>query len=722
MKKIVIVFVLMFSASLYAQSELEIEKKIDQLLPQLTLKEKVALCHAQSRFSIPGVPRLGVPELWMTDGPHGVRPEFDWNSWDYAGWTNDSVTAFPALTCLAATFNTDLAFRYGEAIGEEARFREKDVLLGPGVNIYRTPLNGRNFEYMGEDPYLAGEMGAYYVIGVQKNGVAACVKHFAANNQENKRLRINVKVSDRALQEIYLPAFKATIEKGGAWSVMGAYNQVKEDYCCQNAYLLNSVLKSDWGFDGCVISDWGGAHDTKKAAYNGLDIEMGSFEMGPDYLRDIACDDYYLATPFYNMLKDGDIDESVVDEKVRRILRLILRTAMNPNKPWGSLNTEAHQKTAYDVAKEGIVLLKNDKFFPIDKETKQTIAVIGENATRSVILGGGSSDLKALYEVSPLEGIRKTFKKATVLHSMGYSSGESVFVSSTEPEDDQDSLFQAALKVAEKADIVVFVGGLNKNRYQDCEGADRKIYGLPFNQEVLIDAIAKVNPNIGVVLISGNAVSMPWLNDVDGILQAWYCGNEAGNAIADVISGKVNPSGKLPFSFPVKLQDNAAHYFGEESYPGDGVNVNYKEDILVGYRWFDTKQIKPQFAFGYGLSYTSFELDDIMTDKKMYAVNDSIVVSCKIKNTGDVDGKEVVQVYVGKPKSEVARAVKELKGFGKKFLAAGNQTEVQIKIAVADLKYYDETSHDWVLESGKYIVYVGNSSDNIAKAIKIEIK
>ncbi|MBI9059824.1 MAG: glycoside hydrolase family 3 C-terminal domain-containing protein [Labilibaculum sp.] len=706
-----------------AQSDAKVEKQIDKIINQLTLKEKVAMCHAQSKFSSPGIPRLGVPELWMSDGPHGVRGEINWDDWGYANWTNDSITAFPALTCLAATFNPELSHEYGVAIGEEARFRKKDVLLGPGVNIYRTPLNGRNFEYMGEDPYLASLMVVPYIKGVQENGVAACVKHYALNNQEEWRGHINVNLSDRALYEIYLPAFKAAVEKGNVWSIMGAYNQLRGEHCCHSDLLLNKILKEEWNFDGTVITDWGGTHDTKQAALNGLDIEMGTWTNGLTASAKFAYDNYFLADPFLKMIQDGEIDESVVDDKARRILRLMYRTNMNSNRSLGRMNNAEHTQVARNVAAEGIVLLKNkNDFFPINPDTNIKIAVIGENATRSMTVGGGSSELKAKYEISPLDGIKNRFKNATILYSMGYASGPSAYGREIPSELNADSLVKAAVDVASKADVVLFIGGLNKNHFQDCEGGDRKHFELPFGQNELITDLLKANSNLGLVLVSGNAVEMPWLKQVNGLMQSWYNGSEAGNALADVISGDVNPSGKLPYSYPVKLKDNAAHYFGELSYPGDSINQYYKEDILVGYRWHDTKKIKPLFAFGYGLSYTNFKISDLTTDKQTYAKGDKINVSCMLANTGDVKGAEVIQVYIGKPKSKVKRALKELKGFRKVSLDSGKEKQVEIEISVDDLAFYDESISDWNLEKGSYVIYVGNASDKIVQKHKINIK
>nr|WP_315146190.1 glycoside hydrolase family 3 C-terminal domain-containing protein [uncultured Flavobacterium sp.] len=700
-----------------------IEIKIDKIISTLTIEEKVAICHAQSKFSSPGVERLGIPELWMSDGPHGVRGEINWDNWGYANWTNDSITAFPALTCLASTFNPKLAKDYGISIGEEARYRKKDVLLGPGVNMYRTPLNGRNFEYMGEDPFLASKMVVPYIQGVQENGVAACVKHYALNNQELWRGHINVEVSDRALHEIYLPAFKAAVEEGKVWSIMGAYNQFRGQHTTHNKTLMNSILKKDWAFDGVVISDWGSAHDTKQAALNGLDIEMGTGTDGLTTSTKNAYDSYYLANPFLKLIKSGEIKEEVLNDKVRRILRLMFRTNMNQSRPLGRINNQEHIDVARKIAGEGIVLLKNEaSFFPINPSKKITIAVIGENATKSMTIGGGSSELKALNEVTPLDGLKNRFKNATIIHAMGYASGPSAYGRVIPSTLDANKLKKEAIEAASKADIVLFFGGLNKNHLQDCEGVDRTEYKLPFGQDELINEILKVNKNTGVVLVSGNAVEMPWISNVKAIMQTWYLGSVAGDAIADVISGDVNPSGKLPFSFPKKLSDNAAHSFGELSYPGDNVNQYYKEDILVGYRWHDTKEIKPLFAFGEGMSYTTFELSKLDSDKKEYSKNETISISGTVSNKGNLDGAEVVQAYIGKLNSKVSRAEKELKGFAKVEVKKGENSTFKISIDTNSLSFYDETISNWNLEKGDYMIFIGNSSTNISKKIKISIK
>ena len=650
----------------YLDETKPVDERIEDALSRMTLEEKIAMCHAQSKFSTPGCPRLGIPEIWMSDGPHGVRMEFVWDDWQHAHWTNDSCTAYPALTCLAATFNPELSYRYGKALGEEARFRRKDIILGPGVNIYRTPLSGRNFEYMGEDPYLSSVMVVPYIRGVQENGVAACVKHFVLNNQEKWRDTINVVVSERALNEIYLPAFKAAVTEGGVWAVMGSYNKYKGEYCSHNDTLINEILKKEWAFDGVMLTDWGSAHNTNEAALNGLDLEMGTWTNGLTWGISSAYDKYFLAKPFLEKIKSGELPESLLDEKIRRILRLCFRTNMNRQRPLGRKLTEEHTDIARKVAEEGIVLLKNEKdFFPIRPGRYKKIAVIGENAVKKLTEGGGSSELKAHREVSPLQGLVDKYGAEHIVYSMGYASGAPDYSRELPSGYDADSLVRSAVAVAKAADVVLFFGGLNKNFQQDCEGDDRKSMDLPFGQDKLLDEILKVNKNVGVIIVSGNAVSMPWLDKVNGLMQSWYLGSEAGNATARVISGEVSPSGKLPFSIPRRLEDNGAHYFGEKSYPGDGKTIYYMDDIFVGYRWHDTRKIPSLFPFGYGLSYTEFKYGEVSTDRKVYAEADTVKVLVKITNTGSMAGAETVQLYVSQDSPSLSRPVKELKGFRK---------------------------------------------------------
>jgi len=739
MKKTLILTVILIQ-SMCAQAQLPIylddtkpiEQRIEDALCRMTTEEKIAMIHAQSKFSSPGVQRLGIPELWMTDGPHGIRPEVKWDEWDQAGWTNDSCTAFPALTCLAATWNPDMALLYGKSIGEEARYRGKHVLLGPGVNIYRSPLNGRNFEYMGEDPYLSGRMCVPYIQGVQQNGVAACVKHFALNNQETNRFTTNVIVDDRALHEIYLPAFKSAIQQGGAWAIMGSYNLYKDQQCCHNQYLLNDILKRDWQFDGVVISDWGGTHNTRQSITNGLDMEYGSMTNGLSSGEAMAYDKYFLAQPYLKLIKEGKIGTRELDDKVRRILRLEFRTAMNRQRPYGSLVSPEHFAAARQIGAEGIVLLKNDKnVLPI--KNARRIAVIGENAVKMMTVGGGSSSLKAQHETSPLDGIRDRFRDvAEVVYERGYVgdvTGEYNGVVTGQDLRDSRSeqqLIDDAVALAKTADYVIFIGGLNKSPHQDTEEFDRESLDLPYGQDKVIEALAAANANLIVVNISGNAVAMPWVKKVPAIVQDWYLGSEAGTALADVLSGDVNPSGHLPFTFPVRLQDVGAHQLGE--YPStrrDTVEIydeRYNEGIFVGYRWAEQNRIKPLFPFGHGLSYTTFQIANLRANKTELTNDDSLTFTVDVTNSGAAAGAEVVQLYIRDEKSSLPRPVKELKGFAKVFLNPGETKSVSMTIDRTALSFYDDYKHAWVAEPGDFTALVGNSSANISTKIKFRLK
>lgn len=717
----------------YLDESKPIEERVEDALPRLTLKEKIALVHAQSKFSSAGVPRLGIPEFWMTDGPHGVRPEVLWDEWDQAGWTNDSCVAFPALTCLAATWNPEMSLLYGQSIGEEARYRNKTVLLGPGVNIYRTPLNGRNFEYMGEDPYLSAHMVVPYIQGVQQNGVAACVKHFALNNHEVNRHTTNVIVDDRALYEIYLPAFKAAVQEGKAWAIMGSYNLYKGQHCCHNQYLLNDILKGEWGFDGVVISDWGGAHDTDQAITNGLDMEFGSWTNGLSNGASNAYDNYYLAMPYLQRIQEGKVGTKELDDKVRRILRLAFRTTMNTSRPWGAILSPEHYEAARRIGEEGIVLLQNEGgLLPINLDKAKKIAVIGENAIKMMTVGGGSSSLKVQREISPLDGIRQRVgNQVEVVYARGYvgdASGEyNGVVTGQNLKDDRtpDELIAEAVKVAADADYVIFIGGLNKSANQDCEDTDRAGLGLPYGQDDVIQALAKVNRNLIVVNISGNAVAMPWVKEVPAIVQDWYLGSEAGSALAAVLVGDVNPSGKLPFTFPVKLEDNAAYALGE--YTGvrfdTVINIKYNESIFVGYRWADKqKKSKPLFAFGHGLSYTTFEYGKPVADAKTMSPDGKLTVKVTVKNTGSREGQEVVQLYIADKKSSLPRPLKELKGFKKIKLTPGESKEVSFVIDKEALSFFDDTKHAWIAEPGKFEAIIAASAADVKGVVPFELK
>ena len=721
------------SLPVYLDDSKPIEDRIEDALSRITVEEKVALIHAQSKFSSPGVARLGIPEFWMTDGPHGIRPEVLWDEWNQAGWTNDSCVAFPALTCLAATWNPKEALLYGQSIGEEARYRNKTVLLGPGVNIYRTPLNGRNFEYMGEDPYLASQMVVPYVKGVQQNGVAACVKHYALNNQEINRHTTNVIVDDRALYEIYLPAFKAAVQKGKAWAIMGSYNLYKNQHNCHNRYLLNDILKGEWGFDGVVVSDWGGVHNTEEAIYNGMDMEFGSWTNGLSKGMGNAYDNYYLAHPYLKQIKEGKIGTKELDDKVRRILRLAFRTTMNRNRPYGAMLSEEHIAAARKIGEEGIVLLQNKKnILPIDLNRTKKIAVIGENALKMMTVGGGSSSLKVQYECSPLDGIKRRIGDGIeISYARGYvgdTGGQFDGVSSGQNlKDDRSArqLIEEAVRIAQSADYVIFIGGLNKSGHQDCEDTDRKGLELPYKQDKVIGALAKVNKNLIVVNISGNAVAMPWISEVPAVIQAWYLGTEAGNAIASVLVGDVNPSGKLPFTFPEKLEDVGAHQLGD--YPGrqreDGIfDEKYNESIFVGYRWTDKQKIRPLFPFGHGLSYTTFAYGKATVNKKVMKIDEQIAITVPITNTGKRIGSEIVQLYISDLKSSLPRPVKELKGFSKIQLAPGETQEVTFLIDKQALSFFNDSRHEWVAEPGKFEAQIAASATDIKSKVTFELE
>lgn len=740
----------------YLDDNKPIEQRIDDALKRMTLDEKIAVIHAQSKFSSPGVKRLGFPDLWTDDGPHGVRPDVLWDEWEQAGQTNDSCVAFPALTCLAATWNPDMARLYGESLGEEALYRNKNVILGPGVNIYRTPLGGRNFEYMGEDPYLASRMVVPYVQGLQSKGVAACVKHYALNNDEEYRHQVNVIVNDRALHEIYLPAFKAAVQEGGAWSIMGAYNLYQNQHNCHNATMLNKILKHDWGFDGVVISDWGGCHDTEEAIKNGLDLEFGTWTNGLTMGKTNAYDSYFMADAYKQLIREGKYTTKELDEKVRRVLRLFFRTTMNRQRPHGFLCSESHYEAALKIAQEGIVLLKNDKvkgykgekatpLLPLNLQKAKRILVVGENAIKMMTVGGGSSSLKAQKEILPLDGlsqrlngkdyslpsplgeesgVRLFFARGyvgdTIQSYNGVTVGRSLYETRTQAE-----LTAEAVEQAKQADVVIFFGGLNKSDHQDCEGHDRLNYDLPYAQNEVIEAILKVNPRLVYVNISGNGATLPWLKNVPAIVQAWFVGSESGEAIASVLCGDVNPSGKLPFTWFASLDQCGAH--ATNSYPGtwrEGhqvIDEEYKEGIFVGYRWTDRltnkhKNQGPLFPFGYGLSYTTFQLGKVNADKRTMTTDEKITFTIPVTNTGNRDGAETVQLYIRDKQALVERPLKELKAFRKVFLQPGETQRVSLTIDKSALSFYNDQTEQWTAEPGDFEALVGTSANNIVSS------
>ncbi len=713
----------------YLDATAPLEARVDDALSRMTTREKINIIHAQSKFCSAGVPRLGIPELWTCDGPHGIRAEVLWDEWEQAGWTNDSCVAFPALTCLAATWSTDMAGLYGRSLGEEARFRGKDVVLGPGVNIYRTPLNGRNFEYMGEDPRLAGKMAAAYIRGLQSQGVAACVKHFALNNHELNRHTTQVHVDDRTLYELYLPAFRTAVDEGGAWSVMAAYNLYDGQHLCHNDRFLNRILKGEWGYDGAVVSDWGGTHDTDEAIANGLDLEFGSWTNGLYAGASNAYDNYYMASPYFDRIASGQVGTTELDDKARRVLRLIFRTAMNTSPGFGSLCSDEHYAAARRIGGEGIVLLANrNSTLPMKNLEGRKVLVVGENAIKMMTVGGGSSSLKVQREVLPLDGLRAAlegiaevdFERGYVGDVTGEYNGVTTGQDLSETRSPEQLIADAVSK-ARSADYVVFVGGLNKSSGQDAEDSDRAGLELPYGQDAVVEALAQVNDRLIVVNVSGNAVAMPWADRVGAIVQAWYLGSEAGNAIADVLLGAVNPSGKLPFSFPKALSDVAAHAMGD--YPGtrradsDILDCHYNEGILVGYRWHDTRNIAPLFAFGHGLSYTTFSYGEVAASSSDLAADGTITFTVPVTNTGDVAGSEIVQLYVSEQNPTVMRPAKELKAFAKVALEPGQTKTVSLSVNADDLAYFDADAHRWVANAGAYTAHIAAAADDVRSTL-----
>ncbi len=765
MKKRVIlsIFILLLSltavAQVYLDPQAPMEERIKDALSRMTLHEKILMLHEQSKFTSAGVPRLGIRQLNMSDGPHGVREELAWSEWRSANWTNDAIVAFPSLTCLAATWNTELAALYGHSVSEEFAFRGKDLMLGPGVNIQRTPMNGRAFEYMGEDPLLAGEMAVPYIQAVQKNGVGCCLKHFVLNDQETDRWGVSVNVSERAMREIYLYPFEQAVKRAKVWSIMGSYNQWNNVHCCHNDVLLNGILKKEWGFDGAVVSDWDGTHDTWQAATGGLDIEMGTSRNTTIKDKKFTYDDCYLGQPFEQLIKDGKLPMSVLDEKVSRVLRLIFRTAMNPKKVIGNQCSEAHYDACLKIAEEGIVLMKNNhksvtpspsskgevsgQILPIDFSNYKKVLVVGENATRSLTLGGGSSELKAEHESTPLEAMQTAVSALrdsqqqsvpALVYAQGYTSGRAIYNKVDAVKADEQARLKAeALEQAKDADLIVFIGGLNKNHHQDCEDGDRESYELSFGQNELISELAAIQPNIVVVTYGGNPYAMPWIDKVGALVHCWYLGSQSGVALANVLTGKTCPSGKLPVTFAKKYEDYPYVKYGKTAYPGvkfgeegypetekdQGPQVYYKEGIFVGYRGFEHDKKQPLFPFGYGLSYTSFKYEepDVQFDGR------DITARVTIQNSGSVAGKEIVQFYVTAPKNkQLEKPVKELKAFAKtRLLQPGESETLTVKIPRERLASWDEQTHVWVVDNGKYTVQIAASSVDVRgkKTIKV---
>lgn len=680
---------------------------VGSILEKMTLKEKIAIIHASSKFESGGVERLGVDRLLLSDGPHGIRPELirDSIAFVQSGADNDFSVYLPTEIALAATWNSDFAYEFGKTLGLEARNRGKEVLLGPGINIIRTPLNGRNFEYLSEDPYLTKILSVQYVLGVQDQGVAACAKHFVANNQEWERFTISAEMDERTLNEIYFPAFKAVAMEADVKSIMGAYNKFRGQYCCHNEYLLNDILKDKWGYKGFVVSDWNGTHDTLEAGNNGLDLEMGTEQ---------TWDNYYMAKPLIEAVKNNKVPMSKIDDKVRRILEVMAFVRDFDTSVLETLDTEKYDHFALKVARESIVLLKNEQqFLPLDLFKMKKVVVVGSNATRKHAIEGGSSQVKARYEVTPLEGIQNHFKNVEVVYCQGYSEDEN---------EDSETLRTEAIAMTKDADAVIFVGGLNHTGH-DREYIDRVDMSLPYGQDDLIEALIASNKNTVVVLVAGTPNNMNrWIDQTPAIIQAWYNGMEGGNALAEVLLGKTNPSGKLTVTFPNELNDSPAHTRAE-SYPGVDGKVFYDEGIFVGYRHYDRHGVTPQYCFGHGLSYTTFEYSDIkVSNAKLTSNSQNVEVEFKVENMGSVAGAEVSQLYIAPKNSAVTKAVKELKGFSKVFLEAKESETLKLTLAIEDFQHFDVIENQWVLEKGNYDILIGSSSDNIRLSIEIEIQ
>ncbi len=710
------------------------ENKIKEIIQELTLEEKIDLIHGTGLFHTGNVERLGIPQLWTSDGTMGVRKEFKDDSWFDKGLTDDYVTYLPCTSAVTSTWNRELAYRTGQIHGEEARGRGKDMILSPGINIKRHPLCGRNFEYMSEDPRVIEEMVVPYVKGVQENDVAACGKHFAANSQETARMSVDTIVDDRTLNEIYFPGFKAAIEKANMYSVMGAYNRLNGEQCCTSKKLLNGVLREKWGYDGVVVSDWGGVHDTVEAAESALDLEM---DVSSEF------DNYWMAKPLIEKVKEGELSEELVDKKVENILRLMFRIKMlgeeRNSRKSGTYNTREHQQVAYDVAAESIILLKNEeKLLPLNRNNLGKVAVIGANANAVHADGGGSAEIKALYEITPLMGIKKALGgNVKVSYAPGYyvpGKGARPEISwqadSTKTVDENgvqvsliseeeralrgEKCLKEAIELAKSSDTVIFVGGLDHD--YDVEGLDRKDMKLPYNQDKVLEEILKINPDTVVVMVAGSPVEMPWLDKVKSLLWSYYAGMEGGTAIADVLFGKINPSGKLSETF-IKNENQCSSKCGKTFARKD--SVTYEEGVMVGYRYYDTKDTDVNFCFGHGLSYTTFSYKDISVNIR---ADGKVEVSCVVANEGDVTGKEVVQVYVA-PKSDgkFIRPAHELKAFEKIEIRPRETKVVKMLLEEKDFSCYDCETKKFVVQLGEYEIQIGTSSRDIRLTNVIEV-
>jgi len=699
------------------------DAEIDKLISQMTLEEKIGMLHGTTMFSNGGVPRLGIPELKMADGPLGVREEISRDNWAPAGLTNDFATYYPAGGALSATWNPEMSHTFGNSLGEELRARDKDMLLSPAINMVRTPLGGRTYEYMSEDPFLNKKIAVPLIVGLQEKDVMACVKHFAANNQETNRDFVDVQIDERTLREIYLPAFEASVKEAKAYSIMGAYNKFRGEYLCENDYMLNKILRDEWGFKGIVVSDWAAVHSTAKSLKSGLDIEMGTPK---------PFNEFFLADKLIAAVKAGEVSEDEINLHVKRILRTLFQVkAMGGGeRTKGSIATEAHYQDAYKIASEAIVLLKNENnALPLKLDGVKSIAVIGNNATKVNALRGFGAGVKTKREITPLDGLKNRLPASVKInYAEGYlerydvknkgNIGDITINGPVTIDQLDPAKLQEAIEAAKNSDVAIVFAG--SNRDYETEASDRRDLHLPFGQEELIKKVLAVNPKTIVVMIAGAPFDINEVSQkTSALVWSWFNGSEGGNALADVLLGKVNPSGKLPWTMPKAITDSPAH--ATNSFPGTKT-VEYKEGILIGYRWFDTKKVAPLYPFGYGLSYTTFDFSDAKADKASYANNETISVSVTVKNTGKVAGKEVVQLYASKSDSKIVRAAQELKGFQKVSVEAGKSATVTIKVPVKELAYYNVATKKWTVEPGKYTLNVGNSSRDIKSKIDVTIK
>ena len=695
------------------------EDKITEIIAQMTLEEKVNMLHGKNMFSSAGIERLGIPDIEYADGPFGIREEMEPHSWNPLGLANDSSTFFPTGSALAATWSEEMAYEYGKGMAKEARLRGKDMILGPAINIQRIPTGGRTYEYLSEDPLLSAALSVKYTQGVQDNGVAVCLKHYALNNQENDRGSIDVKVSPRAMHELYLPPFEAAVKEADAYGVMAAYNKVEGWWCSENDMLLNKILRDMWGFKGIVISDWGGVHSTVGAAMNGLDVEMPG--------------NRYMGQALLDSVKAGVVPEQVIDDKVRNLLRVRLAIAPIPKEEANKVMTAQPEQRdiVYNIASKSIVLLKNEgNVLPAVSGKYQKIAVIGDNAIRKQAQGGVGAGVKALKEVTPLEGIQNRFKDVEISWAQGYRNytREDRYKRISPYQEADKALMAEAVELARKSDLVIFVAG--NNREVETEGSDRTSITLPMGQDELAKELAAANPNLVTVLVSGAPTDLRVIKEVSpAILVSWFNGSEGGNALADVLAGVLSPSGKLPFTYPNKLEDNQAYKLNlypqvtEEEREDIFVNLvnrkegqellspiaDYAEGIFVGYRWFEHKNEPVAYPFGHGLSYTTFDYSDL----KVKHLDDGLQVTFQLKNTGKYDAEEVAQLYVGRPDSKVERPVKELKAFSRVSLKAGESGTVSLFVAKDKFRHWDEAIDGWNVEAGKVDVYVGSSSQDI---------